>query len=73
MDENKYFTINHMPVVSANYWNSVHGRQPGEAIQDLEGMQTMRTIGRNMAWLLKSIDGKSLPDTEEKIYTSFVR
>ena len=70
---NKYFTINHMPVVSANYWNSVHGRQPGEAVQDLEGMQTMRTIGRNMAWLLKSIDGKSHPDTEEKIYTSFVR
>lgn len=70
---NKYFTINHMPVVSANYWNSVHGRQPGEAVQDLEGMQTMRTIGRNMAWLVKSIDGKSHPDTEEKIYTSFVR
>lgn len=50
---NKYFTINNMPVVSSQYWNSVHGRLPGEASQDIEGLQTMRTLGRNMAWLLK--------------------
>ena len=52
---NKYFTINCMPVVSSQYWNQVHGNTPEEVKQDLEGMQTMRTLGNNMAWLLKCI------------------
>jgi multimeric flavodoxin WrbA len=55
---NKYFTISGMPVVSSQYWNMVHGTTPDEVRQDLEGMQTMRTLGRNMAWLLKKIHGQ---------------
>ena len=72
---NKYFTINNMPVVSSQYWNSVHGRLPGEATQDAEGMQTMRTLGDNMAWLLKKIQtGKiPLPEPEEPVRTNFIR
>ena len=72
---NKYFTINNMPVVSSQYWNSVHGRLPGEATQDAEGMQTMRTLGDNMAWLLKNIQtGKiPLPEPEEPVRTNFIR
>ena len=72
---NKYFTINNMPVVSSQYWNSVHGRLPGEATQDTEGMQTMRTLGDNMAWLLKNIQtGKiPLPEPEEPVRTNFIR
>jgi len=74
----KYFTINKMPVVSSQYWNSVHGNTPEEVRQDLEGMQTMRTLGRNMAWLLKCIQlGKEngiLPNQPEgKISTNFIR
>lgn len=53
---NKYFTISNMPIVSSQYWNMVHGNTPDEVKQDLEGMQIMRTLGRNMAWLLKSIN-----------------
>ncbi|MDR0682473.1 MAG: flavodoxin family protein [Dysgonamonadaceae bacterium] len=53
---NKYFTISSMPVVSSQYWNEVHGQTPEEVRQDLEGLQVMRTLGRNMAWLLKCID-----------------
>ena len=52
---NKYFTISGMPVASSQYWNSVHGRAPGEAAQDEEGLQTMRALARNMAFLIKSI------------------
>lgn len=52
---NKYFTINSMPVVSSQYWNQVHGNTPDEVRQDAEGLQTMRTLGSNMAWLLKCI------------------
>ena len=52
---NKYFTILNMPVVSSQYWNSVHGMRPGEATEDAEGLQTMRMLGRNMAWLLKGV------------------
>ncbi|HPX31715.1 MAG TPA: flavodoxin family protein, partial [Smithella sp.] len=52
---NKYFTISNMPVVSSQYWNMVHGNTPEEVLQDLEGLQIMRTLGQNMAWLLKSI------------------
>ena len=75
---NKYFTINRMPVVSSNYWNMVHGTNPAEVAQDLEGMQMMRTLGRNMAWLLKSIDagrreGLAQPETEPRVKTNFVR
>ena len=74
---NKYFTINNMPIVSSQYWNSVHGRTAGEASQDLEGLQTMRALGRNMAWLLRHIhaDGiqPTLPLQEPKIRTSFIR
>lgn len=73
---NKYFTVNNMPVVSSQYWNSVHGRTPGEAEQDAEGMQTMRVLARNMAWLLKKIhkDGTQYPKPEkERFMTNFIR
>lgn len=74
---NKYFTICGMPVVSSQYWNSVHGHTPGQAEQDLEGLQTMRTLARNMAFLIKSIAlGKAhfgLPQKEEKIHTNFIK
>lgn len=74
---NKYFTINNMPVVSSNYWNQIHGNVAVEAEQDGEGLQTMRILGYNMAWLLKCIElGKQAglaPETEEKIRTNFIR
>lgn len=75
---NKYFTICSMPVVSSQYWNMVHGNTPDEVKQDLEGLQTMRTLGRNMAWLLKCIEagklsGIDFPTHEEKIATNFIR
>ena len=74
---NKYFTINNMPVVSSQYWNSVHGRLPGEATQDAEGMQTMRTLGDNMAWLLKCIEAAKgtvpYPVREPWTPTNFIR
>ena len=74
---NKYFTICGMPVVSSQYWNSVHGHTPGQAEQDLEGLQTMRTLARNMAFLIKSIAlGKAqlgIPAKEEKIHTNFIK
>ena len=75
---NKYFTIANMPVVSSQYWNMVHGNTPDEVKQDLEGMQTMRVLGKNMAWLLKSIEagkkaGVELPQTEVRERTNFIR
>ena len=75
---NKYFTINNMPIVSSQYWNQVHGNTPEEVKQDLEGMQTMRTLGRNMAWLLKCIEagknaGIPLPEQEPRLRTNFIR
>ena len=74
---NKYFTIAGMPVASSQYWNSVHGRAPGEAAQDAEGLQTMRVLARNMAFLLKSIAlGKEkygLPAKEAPQQTNFIR
>ena len=74
---NKYFTISNMPVVSSQYWNNVHGRTPGEATQDAEGLQTMRQLARNMAFLVKSIQlGKEkfgLPKHEEWTPTHFIR
>lgn len=74
---NKYFTISSMPVVSSQYWNLIHGGRAEEARQDLEGLQTMRTLGRNMAFLIKSIKlGKEqfgLPEKEPAIFTNFIR
>jgi multimeric flavodoxin WrbA len=71
---NKYFTINNMPVVSSQYWNSVHGAAIGEAVEDLEGLQTMRTLARNMVWMIKGLKTEEIPAAEEKkIKTSFVR
>ena len=74
---NKYFTISGMPVASSQYWNSIHGRTPGEAKEDGEGLQTMRVLARNMAFLMKSIAlGKEkygLPKKEERVSTHFIR
>lgn len=74
---NKYFTISGMPVAPSQYWNSVHGNSEGEAEQDLEGLQTMRTLARNMSFLIKSIAlGKEklgLPEREVHQWTHFIR
>lgn len=72
---NKYFTITNMPVVSSQYWNSVHGLHPGEASQDSEGLQTMRVLGRNIAWMLKKLKGQTatIPQAEPRIMTNFIR
>ena len=74
---NKYATISNMPLVSSQYWNMVHGFTPEDVKKDLEGMQTMRTLGRNMAWLLKCIElGKNnninRPELEERVATNFI-
>lgn len=74
----KHFTVSNMPVVSSNYWNMVHGSKPEDVRQDLEGMQIMRNLGLNMAWMLKCIEagkksGIELPVAEEKIWTNFIR
>ena len=73
---NKYFTISGMPVASSQYWNSVHGREIGEAEKDLEGLRTMRVLARNMSFLMKSIAlGKEkygLPEEEERVWTHFI-
>ncbi len=75
---NKYFTISSMPVVSSQYWNQVHGNTPEEVRKDLEGLQTMRTLAREMSWLLKCIEagknaGISRPVPEKRIATNFIR
>ncbi len=74
---NKFFTIAGMPIASSQYWNSIHGREPGEAQQDAEGLQTMRTLARNMTFLMKGIAlGKEvygLPEKEPFQRTNFVR
>ncbi len=74
---NKFFTISGMPVASSQYWNSIHGREAGEALQDAEGLQTMRTLARNMSFLVKSIAlGKEkfgLPEREPRQATNFIR
>ena len=75
---NKYFTINNMPVVSSSYWNMVHGSSPEDVLKDEEGLQIMRGIGNNMAWLLKCIElgrknGIEHPVSEPKIRTNFIR
>ena len=74
---NKYFTISGMPVASGQYWNGIHGAAPGQANEDAEGLQQMRTLARNMAFLMKSIalgkEAFGLPKREEGIFTNFVR
>jgi len=75
---NKYFTISEMPVISSQYWNMVHGFSPEDVKKDLEGMQIMRTLGRNMAFFLKCKEaaikaGVSLPEKEERLFTNFIR
>lgn len=74
---NKYFTISGMPLASSQYWNSIHGRLPGEAEQDEEGKQTMRALARNMAFLMKSItlgkEAYGLPEKEPRVATHFIR
>ena len=74
---NKYFTISGMPVASSHYWNSLHGRLPGEAQQDAEGIATVRNLAKNMAFLMKSIAlGKEtfgLPEYDDRVMTNFIR
>lgn len=74
---NKYFTISGMPVASSQYWNSIHGRNPGEAVQDAEGLQIMRTLARNMTFLMRSIllgkEQYGLPEKEAFTPTNFIR
>ena len=75
---NKYFTISEMPVIASRYWNMVHGARPEEVKQDLEGLQTMRVLARNMAWFLKCKEagqqaGVPWPLQEAKIFTNFIR
>ena len=74
---NKYFTISGMPVASSQYWNMLHGAKAGEVTQDAEGLQTVRTLARNMAFLMKSIAlGKErygLPEKEKRCATNFIR
>ena len=75
---NKYFSINNMPIVTSQYWNQIHGNTPAEVQQDAEGLQTMRTLGQNMAWLLKCIEAGHKAGVAEPVYeawnpTNFVR
>jgi len=75
---NKYFLLSQMPIVSSQYWNMVHGNTPDEVQQDLEGLQIMRTLGNNMAWLLKCIHagkkaGIQMPEPEPRVTTNFIR
>jgi multimeric flavodoxin WrbA len=70
---NRYFDLMHMPIVTSQYWNIAFGLRPGDVKQDAEGMQTMRVLGQNMAWLLKSIEKEEKPKYEEHIWTHFIR
>lgn len=72
---NKYFTILNMPVVSSQYWNMVYGQTPGQAAQDEEGMQTMRTLGHNMAWMIRKLNVREegRPAQEPHVWTNFIR
>jgi len=75
---NKYFTISQMPIISSRYWNMVHGSKPEDVKQDLEGLQIMRVLGKNMAWFLKCKEagikaGIEFPKQEERIATNFIR
>ena len=75
---NKYFSINNMPIITSSYWNNIHGNIADEAKEDAEGLQTMRHLAKNMAWILKCIDygkkaGILYPNLEDKIRTNFIR
>lgn len=75
---NKYFTFAQMPVISSRYWNMVHGSNPEDVMKDEEGLQIMRTLATNMAWILKSIEagknaGVKQPEAKQKIFTNFIR
>ncbi len=70
---NQYFTICNMPVVSSQYWNSVHGFTPDDVRKDKEGLQTMRSLGENMAWMLKALKGKPHPEYEPRERTHFIQ
>ena len=75
---NKYFSICNMPIVTSQYWNQIHGNTPEEALQDAEGLQTMRTLGENMAWLIKCIRAGRIAGVPEPVYekkqsTNFIR
>ena len=70
---NKYFAISNMPIVTSQYWNLAFGREPGEVLQDGEGMQTMRAIGHNMAELLKATSGRPAVEREVPIRTNFIK
>ncbi|MBE7057465.1 MAG: flavodoxin family protein [Ruminococcaceae bacterium] len=75
---NKYFYLAQMPIISSCYWNMVHGSKPEDVAQDIEGLQIMRTLGRNMAWFLKCKEagakiGVDMPEREQRIYTNFIR
>ena len=75
---NKYFLYDQMPIVSSRYWNMVHGSNHEDVMKDEEGLQIMRTIGTNMAWMLKSIEagkkaGVKQPEAEDKVFTNFIR
>ena len=74
---NKYFTISQMPLASSCYWNMIHGSRPGEAAQDPEGIRTVRTLAKNMAFLMQAVaarkDCSGLPEPEPRAYTNFIR
>jgi multimeric flavodoxin WrbA len=71
---NKYFGISNMHIAGSQYWNQIHGNTPEQAVQDLEGLQTMRTLAQNMVWLMKCKDaGIEMPEYEKKIATNFIR
>lgn len=75
---NKYFSISGMPVVPSQYWNMVHGNTPEQVMQDLEGLQIMRTLGRNMVWMLRCFEagkktGVPMPEKEARVWTNFIR
>ena len=71
---NKYFGISNMHIAGSQYWNQIHGNTPEQAVQDLEGLQTMRTLAQNMVWLMKYKDaGIEMPEYEKKIATNFIR
>ena len=72
---NKYFTIMNMPVVSSQYWNIGYGHTPGQVEQDEEGMQTMRTLGRNMAWIIKklNVENDGHPVQERRVWSNFIK
>ena len=71
---NKYFTISNMQVVGSQYWNQIHGRTAEDAKKDLEGLQTMRTLGQNMAWMLKNMENAApRPEYEKRLRTDFIQ